>query len=208
VLGQNRDKVMFVPLSFLQKVMTTNEGISILVRPTGGMTGLHRTEDEVRTLLRSLRKTPFLAEDPFGVMGAEAVQALWRSISAGAFALMILISSISLVVGAIVIANIMFVSVVERTQEIGLRKALGARRRDVRRQFLLESSLLATLGGAGGVLGGALVSLVVGQYFPTEVKPLFVVIGLGTATITGLLAGLAPAASAARLAPVEALRHE
>jgi len=142
------------------------------------------------------------------VMGAEAVQALWRSISAGAFALMILISGISLVVGAIVIANIMFVSVVERTQEIGLRMALGARKRDIRRQFLLESSLLATLGGAGGVLGGALVSLAVGQYFPTQVKLLFVVIGLGTATITGLLAGLAPAASAARLAPVEALRHE
>jgi len=111
-------------------------------------------------------------------------------------------------VGAIVIANIMFVSVVERTQEIGLRMALGARKRDIRRQFLLESSLLATLGGAGGVLGGALVSLAVGQYFPTQVKLLFVVIGLGTATITGLLAGLAPAASAARLAPVEALRHE
>ena len=121
---------------------------------------------------------------------------------------MVLISGISLVVGAIVIANIMFVSVVERTQEIGLRMALGARKRDIRRQFLLESSLLATLGGAGGVLGGALVALAVGQYFPTEVKPAFVVIGLGTATITGLLAGLAPAASAARLTPVEALRHE
>jgi len=208
VLGQNRDKVMFVPLSFLQKVMTANEGISILVRPVRGMTGLHETEDEVRTLLRSLRKTPFRAEDPFGVVGAEAIQTLWRSISAGAFALMVLISGISLVVGAIVIANIMFVSVVERTQEIGLRMALGARKRDIRRQFLLESSLLATLGGVGGVLGGALVALAVGQYFPTEVKPAFVVIGLGTATITGLLAGLAPAASAARLAPVEALRHE
>ncbi len=208
VLGQNRDKAMFVPVTFLQKVMTSNEGISILVRPAGGMTGLHRTEDEVRALLRSLRKTSFRAEDPFGVVGAEAVQTLWRSISAGAFMLMILISGISLVVGAIVIANIMFVSVVERTQEIGLRKALGARRRDIRRQFLLESSILATLGGAVGVLGGALVSLMVGQYFPTVVKPAFVAIGLGTATVTGLLAGLAPAASAARLAPVEALRHE
>jgi putative ABC transport system permease protein len=208
VLGQNRDKAMFVPLSFLQKVMTSNEGISILVRPEAGMTGLHRMEDEVRSLLRSLRKTSFRAEDPFGVVGAEAVQSLWRSISAGAFMLMILISGISLVVGAIVIANIMFVSVVERTQEIGLRMALGARKRDIRRQFLLESSLLATLGGAGGVLGGALVSLLVGQYFPTEVRITFVIIGLGTATITGLLAGLAPAASAARLAPVEALRHE
>ena len=121
---------------------------------------------------------------------------------------MVLISGISLVVGAIVIANIMFVSVVERTHEIGLRMALGARRRDIKRQFLLESSLLATLGGAGGVLGGALVALAVSQVFPAELKPGFVVIGLLTGTLTGLVAGLAPAAAAAKLPPVEALRHE
>jgi putative ABC transport system permease protein len=121
---------------------------------------------------------------------------------------MVLVSGISLVVGAIVIANIMFVSVVERTQEIGLRMALGARKRDIRRQFLLESSLLATLGGMGGVLGGALVALAVSQVFPAEVKASFIVIGLATATVTGLLAGLAPAAAASKLPPVEALRHE
>jgi putative ABC transport system permease protein len=121
---------------------------------------------------------------------------------------MLLISGISLVVGAIVIANIMFVSVVERTQEIGLRMALGARRRDIRRQFLMESSLLATLGGVGGVLGGTLVALAVSQIFPAEVKPGFVAIGLLTGTLTGLVAGLAPAAAAAKLPPVEALRHE
>jgi putative ABC transport system permease protein len=208
ILGQNRDKVIFVPLSFLQKVMTSNQGISILVRPALGMKGLDEAEGEVRTLLRSLRKTPFRADDPFGVVGAEAIQSLWRSISAAAFAVMILISGISLVVGAIVIANIMFVSVVERTQEIGLRMALGARRRDIRRQFLLESSLLATLGGIGGVMGGALVALAVSQIFPAVLKPSFVALGLLTGTLTGLLAGLAPAAAAARLPPVEALRHE
>ena len=208
VLGQNRDKAMFVPLSFMQKIMTSNEGIQILVRPARGMEGLDETQDEVRTLLRSLRKTPFQKDDPFGIVGAEAIQSLWRNISGAAFAVMMLVSGISLVAGGIVIANIMFVSVVERTQEIGLRMALGARKRDIRRQFLLESSMLATLGGVGGVLGGALVALVVSQVFPAEVKPVFIVIGLVTAALTGLLAGLAPATAAARLPPIAALRHE
>ena len=208
VLGQNRDNVMFVPLSFLLKVMTSNDGIAIMVRPAGGMKGLPETEGEVRTLLRSLRRTPFTAEDPFGVVGAEAIQSLWRSISAAAFAVMMLISGLSLVVGGIVVANIMFVSVVERTPEIGLRRALGAKKRDIKRQFLMESSLLATLGGTGGVVAGALVALAVSQIFPAQVKPAFILVGLLTAAVTGLLAGLAPAAAAARLAPVESLRYE
>jgi putative ABC transport system permease protein len=208
VLGQNKDSVVFVPISFVQKVMTSDEGIAILVRPARGMAGLSETEDEVRTILRSLRKTSFGADDPFGVVGSEAIQSLWRSISAGAFSLMILISGISLVVGAIVIANIMFVSVVERTHEIGLRMALGARRRDIRRQFLLESAVLAATGGVVGVLCGAVVTVAVNQIFPAEVRLSFVAIGVGTAVLTGVLAGLAPSAAAARLPPVEALRHD
>jgi putative ABC transport system permease protein len=208
VLGQNKDSVVFVPISFVQKVMTSDEGIAILVRPARGMAGLSETEDEVRTILRSLRKTSFGADDPFGIVGSEAIQSLWRSISAGAFSLMILISGISLVVGAIVIANIMFVSVVERTHEIGLRMALGARRRDIQRQFLLESALLAATGGVIGVLAGAIVTVAVNQVFPAEVRLSFVAIGVGTAVLTGVLAGLAPSAAAAKLPPVEALRHD
>ena len=209
VLGQPRDNVVFVPLSFMSKVLTARQGIAIMARPARGMAGLEKMQDEVRMILRALRKTPFRSEDPFGVVGAEAIRALWQSISAGAFALMILISGISLVVGGIVIANIMFVSVAERTQEIGLRMALGARRRDIWRQFLLESALVSTVGGVGGVLGGALVATVVSELFlPSEVKPAFVIAGIVTATLTGVLAGLAPAAAASRLTPVEALRQE
>lgn len=208
VLGESKDNVVYVPLPFLQKVLTSKEDIAIFVRPRAGMAGVDATQDEVRTILREIRKTPFRSDDPFGIVGSEAIQSLWKSISAGAFALMLLISGISLVVGAIVIANIMFVSVVERTKEIGLRMALGARRRDIKRQFLLESALLATSGGLVGVLLGSLVALGVSQIFPARVRFSFIVIGIGVATVTGLLAGLAPSSSASKLPPIEALRYE
>ena len=164
----------------------------------------------MRTILRSVRKTSFKADDPFGIVGSEAIQALWRSIISGAFAVMILISGISLVVGAIVIANIMFVSVVERTQEIGLRKALGARSRDIRRQFLLESALLAALGGLVGVLarsaGGD-----GGQ--PSTSRPRcklqFILLGLAVATVTGRPRRPGAGGGGGEAStPIEALRYE
>ncbi len=208
VFGENRDTVVFLPISFVRKVMTSTQDLSIFVRPRAGMAGVDATQDEVRTILRSIRKTPFSGDDPFGIVGSEAIKALWNSITASAFGLMILISGISLVVGAIVIANIMFVSVVERTKEIGLRMALGARRRDIKRQFLLESALLATGGGVIGVILGALVAMAVNQVFPARVRFVFVLVGIGTATLTGLLAGLAPSSSASKMPPIEALRFE
>jgi putative ABC transport system permease protein len=208
VFGENRDTVVFLPVTFVRKVMTSKPDISIYVRPRLGMAGVEATQDEVRTILRSIRKTPFSGDDPFGIVGSEAIKSLWNSITASAFGLMILISGISLVVGAIVIANIMFVSVVERTKEIGLRMALGARRRDIKRQFLLESALLATGGGVIGVLLGALVAMAVNQVFPARVRFVFILIGIGTATLTGLLAGLAPSSSASKMPPIEALRFE
>jgi putative ABC transport system permease protein len=208
ILGQNQDDQIVTPITFVLKILTVSDEVEIYARPRMGLAGIDATQDEVRTILRSIRKTPYSNEDPFGIVGSEAVQTLWTSLTAGAFALMILISGISLVVGAIVIANIMFVSVVERTREIGLRMALGARRRDIRRQFLLEAALLASAGGLVGVLLGALVALAVNQIFPAQVRPIFAFLGVSLAILTGVLAGLAPSSAASRIPPVEALRFE
>jgi len=205
LMGQSRDKVMFVPITFLQKVLSSDDSVAILVRPRDGMEGLDRTQDEVRTILRSARKTTFKTDDPFGVVGSKAVQALWASISQGAYAVMILVSGISLVVGAIVIANIMFVSVVERTSEIGLRKALGARSRDIRRQFLVEAAMLSLAGGLAGVALGAAAAAGI---IPATVKIQFILLGLVLALVVGIVAGLAPSSLAAKKTPIEALRYE
>lgn len=208
VMGQSQDKKIFVPLTLFKKHISPAEDIGIFIKPIGGVARVNEATDEVRAILRSLRKTKFNKDDPFGMVTAEMLQALWRNISAGAFLLMVLISGISLVVGAIVIANIMFVSVVERTKEIGVRRALGARRRDIKRQFLLEAALLAGIGGVIGVLLGWLIALVVSQVFPAQVKFSFILIGIGVATFTGLLAGWIPSSQASKLPPVEALRYE
>jgi putative ABC transport system permease protein len=207
-LGQNKDKVIFVPVTFVQKVLTSAADVDVYIRPRLGMAGVDASQDEVRTILRSIRKTSFRGDDPFAIVGSQAVTALWNSLTGGAFALMLLISGISLVVGAIVIANIMFVSVVERTKEIGVRRARGARRRDIRLQFLLESALLATGGGVVGVLLGAGVAMIIDRFFTAEVRPVFALVGILVATFTGVVAGLAPSSSAAKLPPVEALRYE
>lgn len=206
VLGQNQDKVLYAPLGTFKKIFGSRQSIDIFIKPQNGLDEMQQTQDEVRAILRSRRHTPFRSVDPFGIVTAEALQTLWKGISAGAFAFMIFISGISLIVGGIVITNIMLVSVIERTREIGLRRALGARRRDILLQFLTEAVMLAALGGALGVLLGWLISKAIP--IPTLVRPSMVFTGILVAVFTGVLAGFFPARRASRLPPVEALRFE
>ncbi len=210
VLGQSQDNVVYVPMDTFLKVWGTNRSVAIYIKAKGGVPGVLPSQDEVRTIFRAIRKLKPEAPEPVAFVTAEAIQTVWRSISAGAFALLVFISGISLLVGAIVIANIMLVSVIERTREIGLRLAVGARRRDIRNQFLLEAVLLALGGGAAGVFFGWLIAYCVDAFspLPALVSPGLVITGLLLATLTGVIAGVPPAIKASRLPPIDALRYE
>lgn len=210
VLGQSQDNVLYMPLSTFRKAFGARRSIDIFVKSSLGIAGMGRTQDEVRVILRNRRQTPFRDDDPFAMVTAEALQNVWRKISAAAFALMVAISGISLLVGGIVITNIMLVSVVERTREIGIRRAMGARRRDILLQFLTEAILLSLIGGVAGVLLGAAISKGLSAAFPlpTQLTPWLIVAALGVAVFTGVAAGFFPARKAAGLPPVESLRYE
>ncbi|HEX6902913.1 MAG TPA: ABC transporter permease [Thermoanaerobaculia bacterium] len=210
MLGQSRDNVVIVPIDTYRKAKGTRDSIDLLIQAKGGVVGVDDSADEVRSLMRAMRHTDFRAPDPVGIVTAENLQQIWRQISAAAFILTILIASVSLGVGGIVIMNIMLVSVAERTQEIGLRRALGARQRDVRRQFLLEAALLSLVGGAFGVLTGSLIVMGVDRiaHFPANLTPGIATLGLALSILVGIVAGYWPAVHASKLLPVDALRAE
>ncbi len=209
-LGQSQDNQVFLPLNTFRKGWGTRNSIDMLVKARGGVPGVEAATDEVRAVVRALRHTPFRSPDPFGIITVEQLQALWRQISAAAFILTILIASVSLGVGGIVIMNIMLVGVVERTKEIGVRMATGARKRDIRRQFLLEAAMLSSAGGVVGVAIGAGVAFLVRNLssFPAELTPAIAAMGLGLSTLVGLVAGYLPARNASNLTVVDALRDE
>jgi putative ABC transport system permease protein len=210
VLGEERDRKVFIPIQAFRRQFGTRESLNLLIKARGGVGGVEASVDEVRALIRALRHTPFRAPDPFGVVTAESLTTLWRQISAAAFVLSLLIASVSLGVGGIVIMNIMLVAVVERTREIGVRMALGARKRDVRRQFLTEAALLSLAGGLAGVVLGALAALGVRGIldFPAQVTPGIVLLGIVLAIGVGVAAGYWPARNASNLVVVDALRDE
>ena len=209
-LGQNNDNRLYIPIQAYRRQISSRDSLNFLIRARGGVVGVEASVEETRALLRALRHTPFKAPDPFGAITAETLQALWLQISAAAFILSLLVASVSLGVGGSVIMNIMLVAVVERTQEIGMRLAVGARKRDIRRQFLLEAALLSLGGGALGVAVGALIAFVVRSAlsFPAEITPAIVAMGLVLSVVVGMAAGYWPARSASNLPVVDALRAD
>ncbi len=210
-LGVNRDQLVIIPFQVYRKnFFAPNDPLDYFIKARGGVEGLSDSIDETRAFLRALRHTSWRDPDPFGFLTQDQLQELWRQISTATFVLLTLIASVSLGVGGIVIMNIMLVSVAERTQEIGVRMALGAFKRDIRRQFLLEAALLSMAGGfIGVVLGGAVAMTVkAATGFPAQITVGIVLMGVGLSTVVGLLAGFLPARRAANLPVIDALRAE
>jgi putative ABC transport system permease protein len=209
VMGQSQDNWVILPITTYQAMYARDDSVRLWVKAAGTQ-AIDRTMDEVRTILRGRRHLSYNDADDFTIETNASFLSLWGSISSTFFGVMIGIASIALIVGGIVIMNIMLVSVTERTREIGLRKSLGARQSDIRMQFLIESSTLAAIGGAFGVLLGILLAKVVTltTALPSSVQLWSVIVGLVVATSVGLFFGVYPAAKAARLDPVVALRSE
>ncbi|HMF65705.1 MAG TPA: ABC transporter permease [Edaphobacter sp.] len=209
-LGQSQDNWVAVPLSAYQKTYGTAKSLTLYAKAGAGAAALETASDEARQLLRSQRHDSPAQPDSFTLETSDTFVGLWKSISSSFEAVAVAIAGISLVVGGIVIMNIMLVSVTERTREIGVRKALGAKRQDILIQFLIESATMALLGGAIGVIGGMGVAQVVTVLlgFPSTIAVWSIFAGLLVATSVGIFFGVYPARKAAQLDPIVALRAD
>jgi putative ABC transport system permease protein len=209
-LGQSRDNYAMIPITSYLKQYGTHNSLVILGKAAGVGNQLDAAMDEARVILRSRRHDAPGAADSFAIETNENFLSLWQSLTQTFFIAMIAIAATSLVVGGIVIMNIMLVAVTERTREIGIRKAMGARGKDVLLQFLMESATVALVGGFFGVVGGIVVAktvtLIIGM--PSSVPLWAVLAALIVSSSVGLFFGVYPAKRAARLDPIVALRFE
>jgi putative ABC transport system permease protein len=210
VLGDPQDNFVMIPLGTYRKEwLTPQDSVTMFVQAQGPE-WMDAAQDEARVILRSRRHVPYEIDDNFAIIAPNSIMGLWNRITGNAFGIAIWITSIFLVVGGVVIMNIMLASVTERTREIGLRKSLGARRRHIILQFLLESSLLSATGGLLGVLFAVAIAQMVRLLSPIPIAtPIFaILIALLLSTVVGLFFGIYPAMRAAKLDPIEALRAE
>jgi putative ABC transport system permease protein len=210
VLGQDQDNFVIVPLTTYLKVRGSRSSLTLEIKASGGETTFDAAQDEARVIMRSRRHDAPGKDDSFFIGTSQSYIALWQSISGSFFAVFVMVSSISAVVGGIVIMNVMLVSVTQRTREIGVRRAMGATQSDILRQFLAESLLQCLIGGAIGIAIGFGCALALRNLtsFPASVKTWVALLGVVLSSAIGLFFGIYPARKASRLDPVTALRTE
>jgi len=208
-LFMSRDNIILIPRGSIQRRDARFNFMIADVKPLSPVV-IDKAVDQIRESMRRRRKLRYLDPDNFAVFTQDTLTDLYRRITGGIYMVMIAISSIGLVVGGVGVMNIMLVSVTERTREIGVRKALGAKKRDIRWQFLTEAMTLTGTGGLLGIAIGGGVAWLVDKFspFPAVIQTSWVLIAFFTALAVGLFFGLWPAVKAANLDPIEALRYE
>jgi putative ABC transport system permease protein len=209
VFGQSQDNFVMIPIESYFKTYGNRNGLRILAR-ANGQEHLNAAEDEVRVLLRSFRHLRPGQDDNFSIFASETIVSLWERLTATIAAMAVGIVSVFMLVGGIVIMNIMLAVVTERTHEIGIRKSLGARRRDILSQYMVESAVLAGTGGLAGVAIAWVVAVLVRNLssVPMALPWTSVITGVGLSATVGLFFGIYPAQRASKLDPIEALRVE
>jgi putative ABC transport system permease protein len=215
VFGESQDNFLWIPIDTFRKFYGARRSVLITAQARS-LADLEAAQDQARVVMRVRRHLGFAKADDFNMETGETIMELWGNLTRGIYFVTLVVTTISLVVGGVVVMNIMLVSVTERIREIGVRKALGARRRDILRQFLVESVTLALFGGALGLVGAWVFSLGLARIlgglmsadFTAPIRPWAVMLALGVSSLVGLVAGIYPASRAAALDPVVALRNE
>lgn len=209
IFGQTQDKVVVIPFHTFKKLHPQTEDVFIAAKPKSPEL-LDKAIEEIEELLRRRRGVPFLKPNNFGIFTQDTIATLYRQLTTGIYTAMIVIASIALFVGGIGVMNIMLVSVRERIREIGIRKAIGARNRDIMLQFLWESSILTGVGGVFGIILGWIISFFVKKFspIPATVSLWSVLLGFFISVSVGLIFGVFPAQKAGSQSPIEALRYE